>query len=749
MLSKIGKKGSKSIFLKQIMPATTLGAVQNLKTSAITATSVKLTWSKPTKEASSVTGYIVLVKMGSVTKKTINLGKLVLTTNVTSLLPETSYSFVVQAFSKSKKGITTTITARTPAVSKVAPLPPTGLVFVSRTVNTVSLSWTPPTITGTSALSFYRVSQYLEDEDPDITVDKRSSGTSNRIVFERLLPSTTYVFNVYAINNDKLESIPSASLSVTTLEDSVDPLPPTGLSAIPRYSDVTLNWIAPAKNGSADILEYTVCVKNNEEVVIQSYDVRSRFNTLNVEDLEPGTAYSFSIISKTTTGNQSLSSQSLEVTTLKNTTSKPPSPINCQAVAQNNEVINLTWQNLISESRITGYEIKYNITSNLSTEPLIKTIQDAKSTSTIIDELQSNTEYTFTVTTVSDSPEPFNKSDPSVTFRATTAPNEVTPNAIAMTRLDITRSYNTPELFGKFAVIAVVRGQQRDDQPFGVSNNLIYNVECYSLAFPGLLLDSKDITQTNPRYDIIGYGVTFDNLIPNTGYVFKFKIKGSTKNSPTTDVTYSLSGFSPQPRQPANLSASVSGNRVSLAWGYVENAYLGEIEKYIVKISKFNKITGELDVVYQSNVNKTSQSLNNIELESGKTYLARVNVVYNNGYYTSYGVYSDPRIFTTDTTTPKAVTDLQTLAVNDTSLILTWENSDSSEDQIVSYLVRYREPSIESDANDTIIYSGLIKRAFISGLTPDTLYSFRVYGISINGVAGLITNLLVTTQASS
>ena len=109
----------------------------------------------------------------------------------------------------------------------------------------MTLLWTAPASDGGSQVSGYNV---FEGTTADLSGNAPVTNvTGTTVTLPALINGTTYYFGVTAVNGIG-EGPPSNEVSAVPL---TVPGAPTGLTATPGNSRVTLSWAAPASGGAA------------------------------------------------------------------------------------------------------------------------------------------------------------------------------------------------------------------------------------------------------------------------------------------------------------------------------------------------------------------------------------------------------------------------------------------------------------------------------------------------------------------
>jgi pullulanase len=268
----------------------------NLTATAITYTSVTLSWTASTSSA-GVAGYNIIrngTKVGTSTSTSYM---------DTGLSPSTSYSYTVSAYDASgnTSDASAAFTVTTLAIS--APTVPSGLSAGSITASSIVLSWTasssPVGVVG------YKVFRNGTTVGTPTTTSYMDSGLS---------ASTSYSYTVSAYDAYGDTSALSSALSVTTSAQSATaPTAPanftastTDFTASATYCNVTMSW--EASTGSAGIDHYAI-LRNGTTLATTS--------NLSYQDgsAAANTTYSYEVVAYDPSGNASNPSTSVSVST--------------------------------------------------------------------------------------------------------------------------------------------------------------------------------------------------------------------------------------------------------------------------------------------------------------------------------------------------------------------------------------------------------------------------------------------------
>ncbi|MEO7364551.1 MAG: fibronectin type III domain-containing protein [Candidatus Saccharimonadales bacterium] len=278
-------------------------APTNLRATTVLDTSISFAWDASTDDV-AVTGY-----------KLYRDGALIGTTTVTSytdtgLQPVTQYSYTIKAYDAANNvSLASAALVVTTAYDTTAPTVPTNLRTTAITDTTISLAWDLASdnvaVTG---YDLYRGGSLITT----------TTGTS--FTDSGLATDTAYSYRIRAHDASSNNSAQSSPLATATIPDTVAPATPANLvSASQTTTSVSLSWDAATDDASpANQIVYKLY---RDGVLVITQPGLSHVDS----GLHYGRAYSYSVTSVDASGNESLSSSSLSVSTLPDTS--PPSVV--------------------------------------------------------------------------------------------------------------------------------------------------------------------------------------------------------------------------------------------------------------------------------------------------------------------------------------------------------------------------------------------------------------------------------------
>ncbi|MBT2160448.1 ThuA domain-containing protein [Zobellia barbeyronii] len=365
--------GERVVFKDTIAPT----VPKSITIDTLTSSSIKLTW-----EAS-------VDSIGVVDYQIFQDEKLIDTSigtnySVENLSADTEYTFSVSATDEAQNESqqseavlvrTEVEIAEQKATDITAPTVPQKLVSEEITQTTIDLNWEAST--DSVGVSGYRVFQngvFL------------AIATKTAYQAVNLEPGMEYAFSVSAIDEAENESKQSALLELTTeaevYVDDVAPSIPTSLMVGEvTQTTVDLNWEASTDN--VGVSGYRVL----QNGVFLAMATKTAYQAVN---LEPGTEYTFSVSAIDEAENESKQSPLLELTTEAEVyvDDLPPStPASLMAGEVTENSINLQWGAATDNIGVTEYIIYQNG----------QRVKAATATSSVVNGLESNTEYSFSI----------------------------------------------------------------------------------------------------------------------------------------------------------------------------------------------------------------------------------------------------------------------------------------------------------------------------------------------------------------
>ena len=469
--------------------------------------------------------------------------------------------------------VSNTVSA-TPAARPGAPIELTAKPGNSQ----VTLSWTAPASDGGSQVSGYNV---FEGTTADLSGSAPVTNvTGTTVTLPALINGTTYYFWVTAVNEIG-EGPPSNEVSAVprTL-----PGAPTGLTATPGNSQVTLSWTAPASDGGSQVSGYNVFEGTTPDLSRSAPVTNVTGSTVTLPALTNGTTYYFQVAAVNTAGQ---GPRSDEVSAVPVTV--PGAPTGLTAIAGNGQVT-LSWTAPASDGgeQLSGYNVFEGTTPDLSRSAPVTNVTG---TTVTLPALTNGTTYYFQVAAVNTAGQgPRSDEVSAVPVTVPGAPTGLT--AIAGNG-QVTLSWTAPASDGGSKVTG-------------------YDLYVGTTA---------DLSGNAPVARVTGTVVTVTNLINGTRYYFGVTaVNRVGEGRPSNEVSAVPLTV---PGAPIGLTATPGNSQVTLSWAAPTSGGAAISGYLIYEGTSPRHETGK--PVNGSLVNGTSYTVTG--LANGTTYYFRVTAV--------------------------------------------------------------------------------------------------------------------------
>lgn len=299
-----------------------------------THTTISLSWTSSSDDT-KVKGYQIYKdgKKITTTTKTTYMNK--------DLVPGMKYTYHIKAYDAAGNLSESSSAVNAVTISDTQnPSAPGDLTATSLTYTTASLTWKPST--DNVGVKGYEI--YCNGK-------KIASVSAAFYECKRLTPGATYTFYIKAYDKAGNYSAQSNLITTATSADKAAPSTPDELKASSvTLTEVNLTWEPASDNVSVkgyDILRDGVKIGSTTKT---SYCNKS---------LIPGKSYTYTVRASDASGNLSGSSQSLEVTTLKDT-QPPTAPTGLKVTDIKGSSVYLAWTASKDNAKIAGYQIYCN-----------------------------------------------------------------------------------------------------------------------------------------------------------------------------------------------------------------------------------------------------------------------------------------------------------------------------------------------------------------------------------------------------
>jgi hypothetical protein len=244
--------GARSARSNSVIPAAVASAPATIQATP-GHTSATLTWTAPASiGGSSISGYVVQVRTGTQTIRTVSFTGTATRGTVTGLTNGTAYTFTVAAVNTAGTG-----PASVPS-NQVVPSPLPGapaLRSVTPSSGTLTVAWAAPVNVGGSAISGYVVRVYAGTTTT--LVRTVPVGVVTQTAVTGLTNGTGYSVTVSAVNSF---GTGAASTRSAVVQPATPPGAPTLRTVTAGNTTATVSWTAPTVTGGSPITGYRVSV---------------------------------------------------------------------------------------------------------------------------------------------------------------------------------------------------------------------------------------------------------------------------------------------------------------------------------------------------------------------------------------------------------------------------------------------------------------------------------------------------------
>jgi fibronectin type 3 domain-containing protein len=328
----------------------------SLASSVISSTQINLTWTAAT-DAVGVTGYIVESCAGaSCTNFTLAGTPTATSFSNTGLTGSTTYRYQVRARDAAGNvSSASNIASATTQAANTPPTVPTNLQATVASSTQINLSWGPST--DNVAVTGYQV-QWCSGAGCTPSTNLGSPVTTTTLNHTGLTASTTYRYQVQALDGGGLTSGYSLIQTATTQGPNTAPTMPTNLQAtVASSTQINLSWGPSTDNVAVTGYQVQWC---SGAGCTPSTNLGSPVTTttLNHTGLTASTTYRYQV-KALDGGGLSSSYTPIQTATTQATNTAPTMPSNLQATVASATQINLSWGPSNDNVAVTGYQVQW------------------------------------------------------------------------------------------------------------------------------------------------------------------------------------------------------------------------------------------------------------------------------------------------------------------------------------------------------------------------------------------------------
>ncbi len=635
---------------------------------------------------------------------------------VTGLTAATPYLIVVSPKNAIGHGDSFSFrTATTAAATK--PGSPASVTVMAGGASTINVSWTPPTETGGSPITGYRIDALLQKNTERVyRYTTEPSARSHTVT--GLTAATPYLIVVSpknAIGHDDSFSFRTATTAALTA-----PAAPTGLTATaPGPTTINLNWTAPSDNGGAAITGYKIESRTGTlgDWADLVTDTKSTATTYSHTGLTPSTPWFYRVSAINSEGAGTASSVATATT---KAATRPGPPTGLKATAVGRDKIKLSWTAPTDNGGkpITGYRIDF---------------QPDRGWPTLVDNTGTTaTEYTHTglapSTTHTYLVRARNGSGPggvggfSNQVTATTdaasapgAPTGLTATADGQTVINL--SWAAPADNGGAAITG-------------------YQIFISETGNPPWALPFQNYKSTSYKHTGLSAGAA---------RYYQVRARNSVGLGPFSKTVNATTETLSAPAAPTGLKAEAEGpETISLSWNAPTNTGGADITGYQIEVSP-NGTSNWGDLV--ANTGSTTTGYVHRGLDAGTTRHYRVYAINSQG---AGAVSNVANATTLPATVPKAPTELTATHDGSTTINLRWKApTNTGGVPLTGYRVEVSPNGTDTWTEVTPAHTGTGRTYSHTGLTAGTTRYYRVYARNSKGLSAAASNVANATTTAA
>ncbi|MFI5415819.1 MAG: fibronectin type III domain-containing protein, partial [Nitrososphaerales archaeon] len=489
---------------------------QSLSASVYSSTQVNLSWIAPSSNGGPpVTGYKIdyMLDTGNFTNLVPNSGSSFTAYSHTGLLVGHTYTyriFAINSIGTSNSSNTATVTT-----VQVTTVPGSSILSANpSSATSISLSWSPPSSDGGSAITGYRIEYSNATSQYSILV-ANSGNTQTSYLHKGLTTGQIYSYRVTAINAIGMGN-PSNVASVQPQETTT---PSITIAVAISPTSASISWIAPSQTYGQIINGYRIDQVINGNF-LQIDNVVGSVTTYTIPNLTTGKTYNYAVTALLSGGSETNPSPLVSVSPTSTSSAPspsgqpvsqspqsqqsllpdPPTSLNATMISQNTVKISWVMPSNNGKLPVTGFKVESK-TGSTGTWSII-TSNIGVQTSFVKSGLQVGTTYFYRVSSISNA----GTSLPSSEAYVNTSPNmSQTPSTPAPSTMlqsqGIIPVVNTTSTISYQSTGGQILGVSVNPSTFSLKINLKANTAgTVSIQIPRNMIDAKKLDGSDDTY---------------------------------------------------------------------------------------------------------------------------------------------------------------------------------------------------------------------------------------------------------